>query len=174
MRGVWLVGFSMTVLAACGSSGSGAGGGFGGAAGASGFTVDPPCTDGTFGLSGRFYYPQSGELMTRVFPLVNPVAGTNALDAALEGGGELHLTWTSATGNFGDSLTGALRVPPDASHAATDWCVDSASRLTIAGSSAALDLFLAPGACPPPPLPGEPPPPAPATLDHKACWDLGP
>lgn len=169
MQGTWLVGILALGLAACSSSSSDSGG----SAGASGFTVDPPCTAGTFGLSGRFYFPQSSELITRVFSLESPVLAEKALDAGLTGGGEVHLTWKSATGEHGDELKGSLRVPADASHDATDWCVDDASRLTISGSSAAMLLLLAPGACPSPPDGGLAPP-KPAALDHKACWDLGP
>jgi hypothetical protein len=166
----------LATLPACGSSSSGGGGaGSGGSGGfVSGLPTDPKCTTGTFGLSGRYYFPESTDVFTAVFPLLNPTSGPNSLDADLEGSGSLHVKWLSATGEYGDSLEGDLRIPGDGTHTAIDWCVDFSSTLVLTGQSADIDLYLAEGACPPPPQPGETPPPLPAVIQMNACWNLGP
>lgn len=167
---------ALAALAAFGCSGeregSDAGGGVGGV---SGFIEDPKCTPGTFGVSGRIY----GEgIVTRVDPMTTHTLDSGSLVAAIEGGGELHVTW--ASGTQGLALSGPLRFPGDASHPPVDWCADPKSKLTLSGTVGTIELYAAKQACPPPPPPpppGEPPPPpppAPATWDMRACFDVSP
>lgn len=168
------VGFGVVCAAllwGCSGSGNGGGGAAGGGSGGiSGLLEQPNCTPGTFGVSGRIYFPDDAEIHTTLFPLAAVAASTSSLSATLSPDGAIDLSWKS--GAEGDSVSGSFRVPTNAG-AGKDWCVDDSSKIVVNGSAATLKLYVFAGPCPLPPDSGVAPP-KPAVMDMLGCVDSGP
>ncbi|GMV12094.1 MAG: hypothetical protein HS104_39520 [Polyangiaceae bacterium] len=166
---VWAV-----IVAGCsgdgGGGGSGSGGG-GGLGGVSGVLEQPSCTPGTFGVSGRLYFPNDPKIHTTLYPLAAVTASASSLSAALSPDGAIDFSWTSAA--QGDSLSGSFRAPAPAGGSAKDWCIDDSSKIVVSGSAATLKLNVFDGPCPLPPDSGLAPP-KPAVMDMLGCVDWGP
>jgi len=134
----------------------------------------PTCDAGTFALR----YHADGGIQTARFEIQDVTKTDDSLDADLNGGDELHLTWEPGWNNGQDAefASGWLRVAPTSGLDSDIGCVDP-SLIEIDGSSASIDFALLERDCyePPETEPGEPPPappPSPPARNMLGCFAL--